>query len=122
MPWPTFMVQNFAFAYAIVLDNRPRPLFPKELIIVNILMPIIFAFATGIHCEKDGPLAYNGAFAFYVIGFTFVVQLIVDGTYVWLAARNEERDELANKNGHRHENDMEEGVVGHSPTESDENK
>ncbi|CAK7213179.1 hypothetical protein SBRCBS47491_001714 [Sporothrix bragantina] len=91
MPWPTFMVQNFSFAYAIVLDNRTRPLFPKELAIVNIIMPIIFAFASGIHTVKSGALAYNGAFAFYVIGFTFVVQLIVDGAYLWLAAREEER-------------------------------
>ncbi|KAH8706308.1 integral membrane protein [Ilyonectria robusta] len=92
MPWPTFMVQNFAFAYAIIVDSRKKPLFPKELALVNIIMPIIFSFATGIHTEYKGPFAYNGVIAFYIVGFTFVVQLVVDGIYLALAAREEERN------------------------------
>lgn len=92
MPWPTFMVQNFAFAYAIILDDRPKPLFPKELVVVNVLMPIIFSFTSGVHTVKSGPLAWNGAFAFYVIGVMFVLQLVLDGVYLWLAAREEERE------------------------------
>lgn len=101
MPWPTFMVQNFAFAYAIIIDNRKKPLFPKELAIVNLIMPIIFAFATGIHTEYHGPFAYDGVIAFYIVGFTFVVQLIVDAVYLGLAAREEEKStEALRKNNH----------------------
>lgn len=91
MPWPTFMVQNFAFAFAILYDNRKKPLFPKELAVFNIIMPIIFATATGIHTQYRGPFAYNGVIAFYIVGFTFVVQLIVDGIFLGRAAWEEER-------------------------------
>lgn len=83
------MVQNFAFVYAIMLDERPKPLFPKWLIPFNIVIPILFAFATGIHTVKTGPLAWNGVLAFYIVGFSFVVQLIVDAVYLALSAREE---------------------------------
>ncbi|KAH8660386.1 integral membrane protein [Xylariales sp. PMI_506] len=90
MPWPTFMVQNFAFVYAIILDQRAKPLFPKWLIPFNIIMPILFAFATGIHTQMTGPLAWNGVITFWIVGFSFVVQLIVDAVYLALSAREEE--------------------------------
>lgn len=97
MPWPTFMVQNFAFAYAIIVDRRKSSLFPKELAIVNIFMPILFSVATGMHTVYSGPLAWNGAITFYIIGFTFVLQVCVDSVYLALAARQEERDENSEK-------------------------
>ncbi|VUC36327.1 unnamed protein product [Clonostachys rosea] len=91
MPWPTFMVQNFAFAYAIIFDARKKPLFPKELAFINILMPIIFALATGMHTVYSGPFAWNGVITFYLVGFTFVVQVCADSVCLALAAREEER-------------------------------
>ncbi|KAM5350799.1 hypothetical protein ACJ41O_007304 [Fusarium nematophilum] len=97
MPWPTFMVQNFAFAYAIIIDTRKKPLFPKELAIVNILMPIIFALATGMHTVYSGPFAWNGVITFYLVGFTFLVQVCVDSVCLALAARQEERDKEMEK-------------------------
>jgi hypothetical protein len=84
------MVQNFAFVYAIILDGRSKPLFPKWLIPFNIIMPILFAFATGMHTEKTGPLAWNGVITFWIVGFSFVVQLIVDAVYLALSAREEQ--------------------------------
>ncbi|KAK6214673.1 hypothetical protein LQW54_004181 [Pestalotiopsis sp. IQ-011] len=89
MPWPTFMVQNFAFVYAIILDTREKPLFPKWLIPFNIIMPILFAFATGVHTVMDGPLAWNGVITFYIVGFTFLLQLITDAVFLGLSARQE---------------------------------
>lgn len=91
MPWPTFMVQNFAFAYSIIFDTRKNPLFPKELAIVNVLMPILFALATAMHTVYSGPFAWNGAITFYLIGITFVIQVFMDATYLILAARREEK-------------------------------
>ncbi|KAH7134503.1 integral membrane protein [Dactylonectria estremocensis] len=98
MPWPTFMVQNFAFAYAIIIDTRKKPLFPKELAIVNILMPILFSLATGMHTVYSGPFAWDGVITFYLIGFTFLVQVCVDSICLALAAREEERNEDMEKN------------------------
>ncbi|KAH6967712.1 integral membrane protein [Ilyonectria sp. MPI-CAGE-AT-0026] len=97
MPWPTFMVQNFAFAYAIIVDTRKKPLFPKELAIINILMPIIFSLATGMHTVYSGPFAWNGVITFYFIGFTFLVQVCADSVFLALAAREEERVEKMEK-------------------------
>lgn len=99
------MVQNFAFAYAIVIDTRKKPLFPKELAFVNILMPIIFACATGAHTVYSGPFAWDGVITFYLIGFTFLVQVCVDSVYLALAAREEER------NGEEAEHDVESNGV-----------
>lgn len=92
MPWPTFLVQNFSFVYAIILDDREKPLWPKELIVVNIVIPILFTFATGMHCEFDGVFAWNGIITFWIVGFTFVVQLIVDAIYTALACKREEEE------------------------------
>jgi hypothetical protein len=83
------MVQNFAFVYAIILDTRERPLFPKWLIPFNIIMPILFAFATGVHCHMSGPLAWDGVITFYIVGFTFLVQLVTDAVCLALSAREE---------------------------------
>ncbi|KAJ4243994.1 hypothetical protein NW762_014607 [Fusarium torreyae] len=94
MPWPTFMVQNFAFAYAIIIDTRKKPLFPKELAFVNLLMPVIFSLATGMHTVYGGPFAWNGIITFYLVGFTFLVQVCADSVFLALAARDEERTEL----------------------------
>lgn len=91
------MVQNFAFAYAIIIDTRKKPLFPKELAIVNILMPIIFSLATGMHTVYSGPFAWDGVITFYLIGFTFLVQVCVDSICLALAAREEERNEEMEK-------------------------
>ncbi|VUC23906.1 unnamed protein product [Clonostachys rosea] len=78
MPWPTFLVQNFAFSYAILIDSRPVPIFPKPIAIVNIIIPIIFVPGIAIHTVFSGPLAWNGAWSFWLAGLTFCVQLIVD--------------------------------------------
>ncbi|UPK90374.1 hypothetical protein LCI18_001309 [Fusarium solani-melongenae] len=88
---------NFAFAYSIIIDSRPKPLFPKELAFVNILMPIIFSLATGMHTVYSGPFAWNGVITFYLIGFTFLVQVCADSVFLALAARREEREELMEK-------------------------
>lgn len=89
MPWPTFMVQNFAFAFAVLIDSRPKPLFPKYIATVNIISPILFVPASAMHCTKTGPVAWNGALTFWVPGIVFCVQLIVDSLCLVVAIRNE---------------------------------
>lgn len=38
-----------------------------------------------------GPFAYNGVLGFYIPGFSFTVQLIIDGIFLARAAYNEEK-------------------------------
>ncbi|GAB7352381.1 hypothetical protein MBLNU459_g2816t1 [Dothideomycetes sp. NU459] len=90
MPWPTFMVQNFAFAYAIIIDNRPKPLFPKSIAIMSIVAPIVFATATGVHTVKTGPFAWNGGFTFWAVGSVFIVQLVVESLCLMRAVYSED--------------------------------
>jgi len=99
MPWPTFMAQNFAFSYAIMWDTRKKPLFPKELAIVNMIVPILFTPAIGINCTKYGSVAFNGAMSFWVPGVTFCLQLVIDSWYLYTSIREEAReiDDLGNK-------------------------
>lgn len=89
MPWPTFMAQNFAFAYAIIIDSRPQPLFPKPIAILNILVPVLFVPAIAMHCVFDGPLAWNGGMTFWMAGGIFCVQLIIDSVCLSRAIRTE---------------------------------
>jgi hypothetical protein len=89
MPWPTFMAQNFAFAYAIMIDQREKPLFPKWIAILNISVPIIFVPGIAIHTTTTGPLAWNGAWSFWLAGLTFCLQLIVDSFCLVRAVGNE---------------------------------
>jgi hypothetical protein len=92
------MVQNFAFAYAIIVDTREKPSFPKKLAFINILMPIIFSMASGAHTVYSGPFAWDGVITFYMIGFTFLVQVCADALYLALAAREEGQMERLEKN------------------------
>ncbi|KAI9733828.1 MAG: hypothetical protein M1818_007095 [Claussenomyces sp. TS43310] len=89
MPWPTFMTQNFAFAYAILIDQRPHPLFPKFMAVINIAVPILFVPAIAMHCTKTGPLAWNGGLTFWTAGSLFCSQLVIDSICLFFAIRSE---------------------------------
>ncbi|OJJ42250.1 hypothetical protein ASPZODRAFT_137396 [Penicilliopsis zonata CBS 506.65] len=95
MTWPTFMIQNFAFAHAILADNREQPLFPKELGIVNIIIPILYTPAISIHTTLYGPLAFNGGIGYWTIFVIFFTQLCIDSVYLVLAIRQESKEEFA---------------------------
>jgi len=55
MPWPPFMMQNFAFAFAILSDTDSTPVFPRWLAYVNIWAPITFTPGAILQFFKDGP-------------------------------------------------------------------
>jgi hypothetical protein len=61
MPWPTFLVQDWAWAYAILVDQRPRPVFPKFMAIFNIIIPCFFLPTLGMHADLSGADSYQGA-------------------------------------------------------------
>jgi len=110
MPWPTFMAQNFAFSYAIIIDPRKKPLFPKELAIVNMIVPILFTPAIGIHCTTTGAVAFNGGMTFWVPGVTFCLQLVIDSWYLFVSIREEAR-ELEALHPNENTKDVEAGAV-----------
>lgn len=93
MPWPPFLTQNYAFAYAIFTDRRERPLFPRWLGYVNVWAPIIFSPSILLPFFKVGPFDWRGIFVFWIPAVVFVVQFIVN-TAMLLRAIDRERNEL----------------------------
>ncbi|EHB59214.1 hypothetical protein MycrhDRAFT_1650 [Mycolicibacterium rhodesiae JS60] len=82
MPWPPFMVQNFAFAFAIFSDKGPQPLFPRWLAYLNIWAPIVFTPGIVLQFFKSGPFAWNGIFVFWIPATVFVIQFVCN--VIWL--------------------------------------
>ena len=95
MPWPPFMAQNYAFAYVIFTDHRPRPLFPRWLGYVNIWAPIIFSPSLLLPFFKVGPFDWRGMFVFWIPAVVFVLQFIANTSMVLRAISDEESELLA---------------------------
>jgi len=92
MPWPPFMAQNYAFAYAIFTDPRERPLFPRWLAYVNIWCPLIFTPAVLLPFFKSGPFSWAGIFVIWIPAFVFIAQFVANTTMLLRAVADEERD------------------------------
>src|SRR5262249_510136 len=82
MPWPPFMAQNFAFAFAILSDTRTTPLFPSWLGSLNLWPPIISPPGALLPFFKSGPFAWNGIFVFWIPAIVFGIQFVAN--VVWL--------------------------------------
>jgi hypothetical protein len=78
MPWTPFMPQYFSFAFAILSDPRPRPLFPRWLAYFNIF--------------KSGPFAWNGLFVFWMPASAFTALFIVNTTWLIKSINSEARE------------------------------
>lgn len=83
MPFAPFIVQNWAFAFAVFFDKRPKPLFPSFVGWVNLVSPVLLGSGIAMHCVKSGPLAWNGALTFWLTAVVFGIQSIVN--IVWTA-------------------------------------
>ncbi|KAN0119183.1 hypothetical protein V8E51_001391 [Hyaloscypha variabilis] len=92
MPFPSFITQNWAFAYAILCDDRSRPLFPRYVGVVNVIAPLVFSPALGLHCVKSGVLAWNGALTFWLPAVCFGLQFGVDAFSLFNAVKIEDYD------------------------------
>jgi hypothetical protein len=114
MPWPPFMAQNYAFAYAIVTDRAEspvagaaglepaagtgpgpyRPRFPRWLGYLNFWCPLIYSPAILLPFFKVGPFDWRGIFVFWIPGMVFTIQFIAN-TAMLLRAIDREQDDVA---------------------------
>ncbi|KAF2191653.1 hypothetical protein K469DRAFT_555799 [Zopfia rhizophila CBS 207.26] len=78
MSFAPFIVQNWAFAFAIFSDNRSKKLYPHTVGWVNAISPLLLAFGIGMHCAKRGPFAWNGALTFWLTAVIFGIQSIAN--------------------------------------------
>jgi hypothetical protein len=89
MPWPPFMAQNFAFAFAIFSDKREAPLFPRWLAYLNIWAPIIFSPSVLLPFFKSGPFAWSGIFVIWIPFIAFIAQFGANTAMLLKAIRSE---------------------------------
>ena len=86
MPFPPFVAQELAISYAILSDHRPVPLFPHWLAWANTALSFTYYPALGAHCVHHGPIAWNGALAFWLPSAGFLIQLVLLVFYFLKAA------------------------------------
>lgn len=89
MPWIPFMAQYFAFAFAILSDPGPQPVFPRWLAYFNIWTELMFTPAIILPFFKSGPFAWNGVFVFWVPATAFTALFIVNTTCLIKAINSE---------------------------------
>lgn len=83
MPFVTFVSGNFAWSYAILMDKRPKPLFPHWFAYFSSVWPFGFWGALGMHCVYGGAWAWDGGYTFWTgaaavgIGTTFSVYFLL---------------------------------------------
>lgn len=92
IPWPPFMMQNFAFACAIFSDPRPVPLFPRWVGFLNIWAPISFTPGILLPFFKSGPFAWSGILVIWIPAFIFIVWFAVITRMLLKAIGREERE------------------------------
>jgi hypothetical protein len=92
MPWMPFLAQNWTFAYAILTDEREKPVFPRWLAYCNIWAIIIFSPAVALPFFKSGVFAWNGLFVVWIPAFVFIAQFVVN-TWALLRAIGQEEQE-----------------------------
>jgi hypothetical protein len=87
------LIQNLMLALAIYFDDRSRPVYPRwlaHLAIVVVLAMAPAAFSVTVH---SGPLAWNGAISFWLRNIAFGVFLVVLLVTTWRAVRQQATDE-----------------------------
>jgi hypothetical protein len=64
-------------AFAIFIDKRTRPTFPRWFAYFNIWYAVLGVPGCAIYLFKTGPLAWNGMFAFWIPLTVFCIWQIV---------------------------------------------
>ena len=95
MPFIPFMAQFFAFAFAILSDPRPQPLFPRWLAYFNVWAELMFTPALILPFFKSGPFAWNGVFVFWIPAAVFGAVFIVNTIWLLKAINSEAEETLA---------------------------
>jgi hypothetical protein len=94
IPWAPFLAQNYAFAYAILTDQRRPAILPRWLGYLNIWCPLIYSPAILLPFFKTGPFDWRGIFVFWIPGVVFTIQFLCNSLCL-LRAIDSEQHELA---------------------------
>jgi hypothetical protein len=89
----TAIVQCFAIAAVILLDSRPKPVYPRWVAFFNIWVALCFVPGSWNCLFKTGPIAWNGAFSFYVAMVAFLSWYLVNSAAMVKAIKAQEREQ-----------------------------
>lgn len=91
-----FVLQVFVIGFAVLLDKRENPIFPRWFAYLNFLLGVVLAPGAFIFVVKDGPLAWSGLFAFWLPSFAYLAWKIATPLLLLKAAKSElaESDEV----------------------------
>ncbi|KAL5361614.1 hypothetical protein BJX96DRAFT_176394 [Aspergillus floccosus] len=78
IPWPLFVVQYWTVAWASFADQSDPPVFSKAVGWVNLIAPVIYAFAAGVHVHRTGSFAWNGGLVFWPTVAFIALQISFD--------------------------------------------
>ena len=90
----TIIVQNVTLAIAAFVDQGDPPTFPRWYGYLNLWVAILSLPGCVVVVFNDGPLAWNGVFAFYIPGLVLVIWLF-STTAVMLKSIKAEQAALA---------------------------
>jgi hypothetical protein len=90
----TLVVQAAVFGWAILLDKRATPIFPRWLGYFNLWAALMFVPGTFNVFFLHGPLAWDGWLAFYFPVAVFVIWMVVLSIYLVKAVDHQVREEL----------------------------
>ncbi|KAJ8127146.1 hypothetical protein O1611_g6492 [Lasiodiplodia mahajangana] len=89
MPLYPFVLMAWVWCYAILIDDRDVPLYPKYMAVVTFITTAMLLWSAAIHVTKNGPFAWNGAFGFWVPFGAFGVEVAVDAYFLLRAIRRD---------------------------------
>lgn len=90
---PFLWIPNWTLAWAIFADTSADPKFPKLVGVINVAAPTAMALSTGIHMHYYGPMARNGALAFWLpLGLYSLVYATDTITLIWNIRNEPEMD------------------------------
>jgi hypothetical protein len=84
-----FVLQVAIIGFAVLVDRRSRPVFPRWFAYLNFLLAVVLAPGAFIFVFKEGPLAWNGLFAFWLPALAYLVWKIATPLLLLKAARSE---------------------------------
>jgi hypothetical protein len=86
MPWQLLILQSLTVAYAIIIDIRRTPLYPKSMAYINIIASITYILPVAVHCFATGPMAWHGIIGFWIPSVAFILQILADSLCLARAA------------------------------------
>ena len=87
------LIQNLMLALAIYYDNGSRPVYPRWVAHVSLIVVLAMAPAAFSMTVMSGPFAWNGAISFWLRNIAFGAFLVVMLAATWKAVHRQAVDE-----------------------------